>query len=130
MQGVMEESAGIFRDEQSLAAGAASLRALHERAGQMALDDHSTAFNTEIVAALELENMLDLAEAIVASALQRKESRGAHQRIDFPARDDDHFLAHTLIHRDPSGEHRTELLPVTITSWPPGERVYGRKGHG
>ncbi|MGW5237764.1 fumarate reductase (quinol) flavoprotein subunit [Monashia sp. NPDC004114] len=130
MQEVMEESAGIFRNEQSLAAGAASLRALHERAGRMALDDHSTAFNTEIVAALELENMLDLAEAIVASALQRKESRGAHQRLDFPARDDEKYLAHTLIHRDPAGEHRTELLPVTITSWPPGERVYGRKGHG
>jgi fumarate reductase flavoprotein subunit len=130
MQEVMESSAGIFRTEESLATGAAGLRTLHERATRVALDDHSSAFNTEIVSALELENMLDLAEAIVASALQRKESRGAHQRLDFAGRDDDRFLAHTLIHHDPAGEHRTELLPVTITSWPPGERVYGRKGHG
>ena len=129
MQEVMEDSAGIFRVEPSLTSGLASLRELHERSARVALDDPSRAFNTQLVAALELENMLDLAEAIVASALQREESRGAHQRLDFPTRNDDRFLAHTIIHRDPAGAHRTELLPVTITSWPPGERVYGRQHH-
>ena len=70
--------------------------------------------------------MLDVAEAIVHSASRREESRGAHQRTDFPARDDKRYLAHSLIHRDADGSPRIEYPPVTITRWPPGERVYGR----
>ena len=70
--------------------------------------------------------MLDVAEAIVNSALRREESRGAHQRTDFPARDDQRFLAHSLTYRNPDGSCRVDYLPVTITRWPPGERVYGR----
>ena len=69
--------------------------------------------------------MLDVAEAIVHSALRRQESRGAHQRTDFPARDDQRFLAHSLIYKNPDGSYRVEYLPVTITRWPPGKRVYG-----
>jgi len=69
--------------------------------------------------------MLDIAEAIVDAARSREESRGAHQRLDFPARDDQRFLAHSLIYRKPDGSTRVEYLPVTITRWPPGERVYG-----
>ena len=60
------------------------------------------------------------------SGLRREESRGAHQRTDFPDRDDERFLAHQLVHRDADGAPRVEQLPVTITRWPPGERVYGR----
>jgi fumarate reductase flavoprotein subunit len=75
---------------------------------------------------LEFSFMLDVAEAIVTSALRREESRGAHQRTDFPARDDDRFLAHSLAHRDSDGSCRIEYTPVTITRWPPAERVYGR----
>jgi fumarate reductase flavoprotein subunit len=67
-----------------------------------------------------------VAETIVHSALRREESRGAHQRTDFPARDDQRFLAHSLAHRNPDGSSRFEQLPVSITRWPPGERVYGR----
>jgi fumarate reductase flavoprotein subunit len=78
------------------------------------------------VALLELENLLDVAEAIVHSALQRRESRGAHQRTDYPRRDDGRYLAHSLAYRVPNGPPRVELRPVTITRWPPGERVYGR----
>ena len=63
---------------------------------------------------------------VVQSGLQREESRGAHQRTDFPTRDDERFLTHQLVHRSPDGTARVELLPVTITRWPPGERVYGR----
>jgi succinate dehydrogenase flavoprotein subunit len=70
--------------------------------------------------------MLDVADAIVNSALRREESRGAHQRTDFPARDDRRFLSHSLIHRTPDGSSRVEYRPVTITRWPPAERVYGR----
>ncbi len=70
--------------------------------------------------------MLDVAQAIVNAALAREESRGAHQRTDFPARDDQRFLAHSLIHRTSDASYRVEYLPVTLTRWPPGERVYGR----
>jgi fumarate reductase flavoprotein subunit len=126
MQQVMEESAGIYRDGDALAKGALALRDLQERARAATLDDRSRTFNTEVTAALELSNMLDLAEAIIACALQREESRGAHQRTDFPARDDVRFLAHSLVHRQLDGAGRVEYLPVIITRWPPGKRVYGR----
>jgi fumarate reductase flavoprotein subunit len=90
------------------------------------LQDHSRTFNTELVAALELSFMLDVAETMVLSAMQREESRGAHQRTDFPKRDDTRFLAHSLVHRNDDGSARVEHLPVTITRWPPAERVYGK----
>jgi fumarate reductase flavoprotein subunit len=126
MQQVMEQSAGIYRTGAGLAAAASKLRELQERFGDVALQDHSRTFNTELTAALELSFMLDVAEAIVGSALRREESRGAHQRTDFPARDDQRFLAHSLAHRNADGTCRIEYLPVTITRWPPAERVYGR----
>jgi fumarate reductase flavoprotein subunit len=126
MQEVMEESAGIFRTEGFLSKGADALRELQERSASLAIEDHSREFNTQVVAALELANMLDVAEAIIACALRREESRGAHQRLDFPARDDDRFLAHSLIRRGAEGAHQVDYLPVTLTRWPPGERVYGR----
>ena len=83
-------------------------------------------FNTELVGALELENLVDIGECILRSGLAREESRGAHQRTDFTARDDERFLAHHMVRRDDDGTARVEQLPVTITRWPPGERVYGR----
>jgi len=126
MQEVMEESAGIFRTGGFLSKGADALRELQERSASLAIEDHSREFNTQVVAALELANMLDVAEAIIACALRREESRGAHQRLDFPARDDDRFLAHSLIRRGAEGAHQVDYLPVTLTRWPPGERVYGR----
>jgi fumarate reductase flavoprotein subunit len=126
MQQVMEESAGIYRTADTLAKGADTLRELRERYGSVLIEDHSRTFNTELLAALELSNMLDVAEGIIGCALQREESRGAHQRTDFPARDDDQYLAHSLIYREPDGASRMEYLPVTTTRWPPGERIYGR----
>ncbi|MBI2821123.1 MAG: fumarate reductase (quinol) flavoprotein subunit [Acidobacteria bacterium] len=126
MHKTMEESAGIYRSGQALGRAADTLRRLQERFTDVALQDHSLTFNTERVAALELSFMLDVAEAIVHSALHREESRGAHQRTDFPSRDDKRFLAHSLIYRGPHGSCRIEHLPVTITRWPPAERVYGR----
>jgi fumarate reductase flavoprotein subunit len=126
LQATMEASAGIYRSGDSLVKGADTVRELQERFRSVALDDHSRTFNTELVAALELANLLDVAQAILLSAEQRQESRGAHQRTDFPARDDEKFLAHSLAHLDPDDSCRIEYLPVTITRWPPGERVYGR----
>jgi fumarate reductase flavoprotein subunit len=70
--------------------------------------------------------MLDVAEAIVHSALARRESRGSHQRSDHPARDDEKFLRHSLAHRSEGGPPRIDYLPVTVTRWPPGRRVYGK----
>jgi fumarate reductase flavoprotein subunit len=126
MQKTAEESAGIYRTGMALLAAAETLRKLQERCQSIALDDHSQTFNTELVAALELSCMLDVAETIVQSALHRTESRGAHQRTDFPKRDDEKFLAHSLVFQQEDGSPRVEYLPVTITRWPPAERVYGR----
>jgi fumarate reductase flavoprotein subunit len=126
MQETMERSAGIYRDASALRRAEAELQRLQERFRDVALEDHSYTFNTELTTVLELSYMLDLAQVIVASALRREESRGSHQRTDYPARDDRHFLAHSLAVRAADRSPRIEHLPVTITRWPPGERVYGR----
>ena len=126
MQATMEESAGIYRTGEGMTKGADRLRELQERATRIGVRDTSRTFNTELVAALEVTNLLDVAECMLASGMQREESRGAHQRLDFPARDDERFLAHQLVTREPDGTPRVERLPVTITRWPPGERIYGR----
>ena len=126
MQTTMEESAGIYRTGPSMAKGADTLAELQQRMAKVGVSDTSRSFNTELVAALELANMLDIAECILSSGLQREESRGAHQRTDFPRRDDERFLTHLLVARNPDGTSRVERLPVSITRWAPGERVYGR----
>jgi len=126
MQETMEDGAGIYRSADSMTKAADKLRELQERFRSARVSDHSRTFNTELIAALELSCMLDVAEAIVFSASRREESRGAHQRTDFPARDDDHYLAHSLVHRDAAASPTVEYSPVTITRWPPAERVYGR----
>ena len=125
MHKTMEESAGIYRTGASLGRAVDTLRGLRDRIAGVTIEDRSRTFNTERTAALELSFMLDVADAIVNTALLREESRGAHQRTDFPARDDQRFLAHSLIHRKPDGSSAVEYLPVTITRWPPAERVYG-----
>ena len=125
MHKAMESGAGIYRNRTSLEMAANKLRELRERFRDINLDDHSLTFNTELVAAVELSFMLDVGSTIVESALHRTESRGAHQRTDFPSRDDSNFLAHTLIFHNRDGSTRIEQFPVVITRWPPGERVYG-----
>ena len=126
MHKTMEAGVGIYRTADALRQSAGTLRALQERFGDIRLDDHSYTFNTELTSALELAYMLDVAEAIVAAALGRHESRGSHQRSDHPNRDDKKFLAHSLAYHVPDGPPRIEQLPVTITRWPPGKRVYGK----
>ncbi|MBI3049539.1 MAG: fumarate reductase (quinol) flavoprotein subunit [Acidobacteria bacterium] len=125
MQKTMEESAGIYREASSIRTGIEQLQRLQERYADIVIEDHSRTFNTERVAALELSFMLDIAQAMLASALAREESRGAHQRTDCPTRDDQRFLAHALVSRNADGSCRLEYRPVTITRWPPAERVYG-----
>ena len=124
MTATMEAGAGMYRTEASLKETCNKVSELKERFANITLDDHSLTFNTELTAALELECMLDVAETVVYSALARTESRGSHQRTDYPKRDDDKFLAHSLAHRT-DGPPRIEYLDVVITRWPPAERKYG-----
>jgi fumarate reductase flavoprotein subunit len=126
MQATVEKSAGIYREEGLLIEATGKLGELQERFKNISLDDRSHTFNTELQSALELGFMLDVADSIVTSALHRRESRGAHQRTDYAARDDQKFLAHSLLFRNEDGSSRVEYSPVKITHWPPGERVYGR----
>ncbi|MGH9815681.1 MAG: succinate dehydrogenase/fumarate reductase flavoprotein subunit, partial [Candidatus Acidiferrales bacterium] len=130
MQKTMEQSAGIYRHGASLQQAAGKLRELQARCQNLVLEDRSRTFNTELPAALELGFMLDVAESMVACALHRTESRGAHQRTDFPGRDDERFLAHSLVSRTADGTPRVHYQPVVITRWPPGERVYGEQAKG
>ncbi len=124
MTAAMEDGVGIYRNEAGTQTTCDKLAELRERFKNIKLDDHSLSFNTELTAALELQNMLEVAEASSHSALERKESRGAHQRTDFPGRDDEKYLKHSLAYRT-EVTPRIEYLDVTITKWPPGERKYG-----
>ena len=125
MHDAMESGAGIYRSAASLAKSALEISTLQDRIKRLSLDDSSQTFNTELVAAVELAYMLDVAEAIIHSAIQRTESRGSHQRTDYPDRDDDAYLTHSLALRQPGAAPTIEYQPVTITRWPPGERIYG-----
>ena len=126
MHQAMEEGAGIYRDEASLLKSQEIIRSLKTRFSYISIDDKSFTFNTELISALELANLLEISEAIIQSALNRKESRGSHQRTDFEKRDDQNYLTHSLVYRNEEDLPRIEYQPVTITKWPPGKRVYGK----
>ncbi len=125
MYQAMESGVGIYRNEESLVKSQETIQDLKQRFSQISIKDHRMTFNTELVSAIELSNLLDLAEVIIQSALNRKESRGSHQRHDYTNRDDENFLAHTLAYISDEALPRIEYLPVVITKWPPGDRVYG-----
>jgi succinate dehydrogenase/fumarate reductase flavoprotein subunit len=123
MQQAMEKYVGIYRDENSLMEACRIVGELKKRVKNAVVEDKDRVFNTELVSALELEFMLDAAEAIAYSALHRRESRGTHSRIDYTKRDDLVFMKHTTAYKGPDGP-RIEYSPVTITRWKPEERVY------
>lgn len=123
LQHTMERGVGVYRTEESIKEAVEEVRALRERYKDLALDDRDRAYNTELVTALELENMLEVAETVVASALERRESRGSHTRRDYPDRDDDRYLKHTLAFATQDGP-RIDYSDVSITRWPPAERKY------
>ena len=127
MNETMETSVGIYRSEKSLRETRDKIKELKDRFSNINMEDKSLNFNTELTTALELEFMLDVAETIVYSALERTESRGSHQRTDFPERDDEKFLKHSLVYQG-DDEPRIDYKDVVITKWPPGERVYGKEG--
>ncbi|MDR7484834.1 MAG: succinate dehydrogenase flavoprotein subunit [Armatimonadota bacterium] len=124
LQTVMMDEASVFRTGPGLQHALETVRTLKERYGRAKIDDRGRRFNTDLLEALELGFLLDLAEATVASALNRTESRGAHFREDFPDRDDATWLKHTLIYRRPDGRHEFRYKPVVITRFQPKERTY------
>jgi succinate dehydrogenase / fumarate reductase flavoprotein subunit len=123
MQQVMTEKCSVFRKHESLQEALAEIRQLKERYANASLANEGGRFNYALEEALELGNMLKTAETIVFSALQRKESRGAHYREDFPKRNDSEWLKHTLVYASPKGL-KLRYKPVTVTRFPPEERRY------
>ncbi len=123
MQQLMDLDVGIFREEARLTEACEKLAKLRERFAHVGLADKDRVFNTELTAVLELDFMLDVAATIAHSARNRRESRGAHSRSDYPTRDDANYLKHTLALRT-DGAPRIDYAPVTITKWQPVERKY------
>ncbi|PIE41261.1 MAG: fumarate reductase (quinol) flavoprotein subunit [Gammaproteobacteria bacterium] len=126
----MEEGAGIFRQQDLMEKSCAKVQELKQRYQQMAVEDNSHVFNTEWLCAIELGYLLDVAEAMVHSAVARKESRGSHQRLDgieqgWNKRDDVNFLKHSLAYRTEQGAPRIDYQDVVITRSQPAARVYG-----
>ncbi|HUK03628.1 MAG TPA: fumarate reductase (quinol) flavoprotein subunit [Burkholderiales bacterium] len=124
MMHTMEQNAGIYRTHEGLVEACAKLADLRRRYRSIELHDRTNVFNTDLLQALELGSMLDCAEAVAQSALARKESRGAHQRLDFVERDDRNFLRHSLAHFDSVSSPRIDYLDVVITKSQPGVRDY------
>jgi succinate dehydrogenase / fumarate reductase flavoprotein subunit len=123
MQEVMMDNVSVFRMESPMTAALEKIRELKERYQNIALKDKGSCFNRDLLDALELGHMLDLAEVIVLGALYRQESRGAHSREDYPERNDETFLVHTLVSLTDTGP-RIFTKPVTITRFQPKERKY------
>jgi fumarate reductase flavoprotein subunit len=124
MMSTMEAGAGIYRTREGLADTCKKIAELRGRYAGIELHDKTNVYNTDLLQALELGSMLDCAEAVALGALQRTESRGAHQRLDFPERDDTNFLRHTLTYYHPKEPPRIEYLDVVITKSKPGVRDY------
>jgi succinate dehydrogenase / fumarate reductase flavoprotein subunit len=120
---LMDNHAGIYRTGESMKEGLDKIAELRERFRKITIQDKSRIYNTNLIQALETGNMLELAEILLFAGLARKESRGAHARTDFPKRDDDGFLAHSMVYYT-GGRPRLEYKPVTITTWKPVERKY------
>lgn len=125
MQDVMMAQVGVFREEAGMQQALEAIQRLQEwQCNQLHIDDRGQVFNYDILEAWELGCLLDLAEVTARSALARRESRGAHSREDFPERDDEGWLKHTLAYRKPDGGIELRYKPVTITEYEPKERVY------
>ena len=120
---IMNTKFGIFREGNSMEKGLAEISALRERAGNISISDKERAANQALVRYLELEYMFPLAEAAALGAIQRKESRGSHTRTDYPDRDDNRFLYHTIT-RNLNGKIVVSPAPVTLGMFTPEERVY------
>jgi succinate dehydrogenase / fumarate reductase flavoprotein subunit len=119
----MDKYVAVFRDEEGLKTAQEIVGRLKEEAKTAAIDDKGTVFNQDVLGAIELSFMLDNAETIVQSALERKESRGAHSRTDYPERNDEDWLKHINVSRN-GAEPEIAYSEVTLTQWEPEERKY------
>jgi succinate dehydrogenase / fumarate reductase, flavoprotein subunit len=120
----MNDKVAVFRDEEGLTEAHEVIVRLKEEAAVAAIDDRGTVFNQDVLGAIELGYLLDCAETTVVAAIERKESRGAQFRVDYPERDDEEWLKHIDITRDTDGSPRISYSPVTITRWQPEVRKY------
>jgi len=123
MGGTMDQHLAVYRDQQGMESALAEVRGIKERFASVSVQDKGKTFNTNLIFTLELGFMLDCAETIALSGLERKESRGAHTRTDMPDRNDEEWLKHILIKHTPDGPE-IEYSPVVITEWQPEVRAY------
>lgn len=121
---IMMNHFGVFREESSMKEGLEKLYKLRERAGHVRVYDTSKKFNTDLISVLEFLNLVELSLPIALPAIERKESRGAHARTDYPKRDDENFLKHSVIKKKENGDFELSWKPVKITKFPPEERKY------
>ena len=128
MQETMDMNAQVYRNEETLTQALADIQSLKKRYPNVSIQDKGTRYNTDLLEAIELGFLLDLAEVTVIGALARRESRGGHAREDYPTRDDANFMRHTMAYRNvgPDGEATIGLdyKPVTVTRYQPMERKY------
>ena len=124
MREKMMDRVSVFRNEQGLSEALDTIRSLKKRFGNIGVQDKGRLFNRELLDVIELGYMLDLAEAITMGALFRRESRGAHAREDYPDRDDENFLCHSMIRLDENKQPQLFTKPVAITKYQPKERKY------
>ena len=123
MGDAMNQHLAVFREQNGMESALQDLRGLRERYNRVAVTDKGKTFNTNLLFTLELGFMLDCAEAVALSAIERKESRGAHTRTDAPDRDDDNWLRHILVRHTDDGP-QVDYMPVVITDWEPQTRSY------
>ena len=119
----MDKCYGVYRNGKDLSEGLEKIRELKKRFADIYIQDSGHVYNNNMINALETENLLYLAEGLATAALTREESRGGHARTDFPVRDDEKWLKHTLITYTEDGP-KLSYKPVTITKWLPVERKY------
>jgi len=124
LQHTMDRNAQVYRTEESLAEAAADIAGLKRRYPRVAITDKGTRFNSDLLEAIELGFLLDLAEVLVISARARTESRGGHFREDYPHRNDDTFMRHTMAYLNPDSIVRLEYMPVVQTRYQPTDRKY------
>jgi succinate dehydrogenase / fumarate reductase, flavoprotein subunit len=124
MGAVMDKYCAVFRDEEGLNTALEAVRRLREEAKTVSVDDKGSVFNQDVLGALELQFMLDNAECIVRGAIERKESRGAQFRTDYPERNDDEWIKHINLTANGDGEPEVSYSEVTMTQWEPQERKY------
>ena len=129
LQETMDRNAQVFRTEETLQTALADIAVLRQRYPNVRIHDRGRRFNTDLLEAVELGFLLDLAEILVVAAINRKESRGAHMRDDYPTRDDENYMQHTMAYRTAGDvgvpqEIRLDWKPVRMTHYKPQERKY------